>query len=83
MVGLGSPLVNQFGVSLIVVGVVNQPYDFEPRLRPMFPGAFKNLRLLVTDLYEVLCAAPIDCPNIDSQYAIPGRKPSKPRWLFL
>jgi hypothetical protein len=40
-------------VYLDIVGIANPPYDYESRLRPMYPGAFRNLQLLVMDPYDV------------------------------
>jgi hypothetical protein len=44
--GLGSPLAIEHKVYLDFVGVANPPYDYESRLRPMYPGAFRHLHLL-------------------------------------
>jgi len=51
--GKGSPLANKHKVYLDIVGIANPPYDYESRLRPMYPGAFRNLQLLVMDPYDV------------------------------
>jgi hypothetical protein len=40
-------------VYLQVVGVVMLPEDYESRLVEMFPGAFKHLRLLALDPYDL------------------------------
>lgn len=51
--GPGSSLAKQYHVYLDVVGIANPPYDYDSRLRPMFPGAFRNLRLMVMDPYDI------------------------------
>ena len=51
--GKGSPLAIKHRVYLDIVGIANAPYDYESRLRPMYPGAFQNIHLLVMDPYDV------------------------------
>jgi hypothetical protein len=51
--GKGSPLAIKHKVYLDIVGIANAPYDYESRLRPMYPGAFRNVHLLVMDPYDV------------------------------
>jgi hypothetical protein len=51
--GKGSPLAIKHKVYLDFVGIANPPYEYESRLRPMFPDAFQHLRLLVMDPYDV------------------------------
>jgi len=51
--GKGSPLAIKHKVYLDVVGIANAPYDYESRLRPMYPGAFQHLHLMVMDPYDV------------------------------
>lgn len=51
--GKGSPLAVRHGVYLDIVGIANPPYDYESRLRPMYPGAFRKIQLLVMDPYDV------------------------------
>ena len=51
--GLGSPLAIEHKVYLDFVGVANPPCDYESRLRPMYPGAFRHLHLMVMDPYDV------------------------------
>lgn len=51
--GKGSPLAIRYKVYLDIVGIANPPYDYESRLRPMYEGAFKYLRLMVMDPYDV------------------------------
>ena len=36
-----------------LVGVAPLPQDYESRLTEIFPGAFKNVRLLALDPYEI------------------------------
>lgn len=49
----GSSLHKKYGVYLQVVGVVTIPENYESRLIEMFPGAFKHLRLLALDPYDL------------------------------
>ena len=51
--GKGSALAIRHKVYLDIVGIANAPYDYESRLRPMYPGAFQHLHLLVMDPYDV------------------------------
>jgi hypothetical protein len=51
--GKGSPIAKKHKVYLDIVGIANPPYDYESRLRPMYPGAFQNIQLLVMDPYDV------------------------------
>lgn len=51
--GKGSPLAIKHKVYLDIVGIANAPYDYESRLRPMYPGAFQKIHLLVMDPYDV------------------------------
>jgi hypothetical protein len=50
---LGGPLFQKYGVYLDRVTVVQRPYEYESRLREMFPGAFQNLRLMALDPYDL------------------------------
>jgi len=54
--GKGSPLAIKHKVNLDFVGIANPPYNYESRLHPMFPGAFKHLHLMVMDPYDVALA---------------------------
>ena len=54
--GKGSPLAIKHKVYLDFVGIANPPYNYESRLHPMFPGAFKHLHLMVMDPYDVALA---------------------------
>ena len=49
----GSSLHKKYGVYLQVVGVATIPEEYEARLVEMFPGAFKHLRLLALDPYDL------------------------------
>ncbi len=51
--GKGFPLAIKHKVYLDIVGIANAPYDYESRLRPMYPGAFRSLHLMVMDPYDV------------------------------
>jgi hypothetical protein len=51
--GKGFPLAIKHKVYLDIVRIANSPYDYESRLRPMYPGAFQHLHLLVMDSYDV------------------------------
>lgn len=51
--GKSSPLAIKHKVYLDIVGIANAPYDYESRLRPMYPGAFRHLHLMVMDPYDV------------------------------
>jgi Nucleotidyltransferase of unknown function (DUF6036) len=52
--GIGSPLHKKHRVYLQLVTVLEAyPEDYEERLTEMFPGAFKNLRLLALDPYDL------------------------------
>ena len=49
----GSELHRKHKVYLQLVGVVTVPDGYEERLREIFPGSFKRLRLLALDPYDV------------------------------
>jgi hypothetical protein len=49
----GGELHRKYKVYLDEVGVTQPPYDYESRLREMFPGAFRNLRLMALDPYDL------------------------------
>lgn len=51
--GKESPLAIKHKVYLDIVGIPNAPYDYESRLRPMYPGAFEKIQLMVMDPYDV------------------------------
>jgi hypothetical protein len=51
--GKGSPLAIKHKVYLDIVGIANPPYDYESRLHPMYPDAFRRIHLLVMDPYDV------------------------------
>jgi hypothetical protein len=50
---LGGPLFRKYGVYLDRVTVAQPPYEYESRLREMFPGVLKNLRLMALDPYDL------------------------------
>lgn len=52
--GIGSPLHIKFGLYLDPVGIANVPENYEDRLTEMYPGAFKHLRLLALDPYDIV-----------------------------
>jgi hypothetical protein len=49
----GGKLHQKYNVCLRQVGVVQPPYEYESRLREMFPGAFRHLRLTALDPYDL------------------------------
>jgi hypothetical protein len=49
----GGPLHKKYKIYLDHVGVAHVPEDYEARLREIFPGAFKHLRLLALDPYDL------------------------------
>ena len=49
----GSPLAIKHKVYADIVGIASAPLDYESRLRPMYPGAFQNIHLMVMDPYDV------------------------------
>jgi hypothetical protein len=51
--GDGSPLHNKYKVCLHAVTVANVPCDYETRLAELYPGAYRNIRLLVLDPYDL------------------------------
>ena len=53
LAGKGSELHKRYGVYLDLVGVAPLPEDYESRLTEIFPGAFKNVRLLALDPYDI------------------------------
>ena len=53
LAGKASELHKRFGVYLDLVGVAPLPEDYESRLTEIFPGAFKKLRLLALDPYDI------------------------------
>ena len=56
LAGEGSPLHKKHKVYLDTVGVALLPENYEDRLSEIVPGAFKNLRLLALDPYDVALA---------------------------
>jgi hypothetical protein len=51
--GQGSPLAIEHKVYLDFVGIANPPYEYGSRLKPMYPGTFQHLRLMVMDPYDL------------------------------
>ena len=49
----GGKLYLKYGVYLDHVTVVMPPYEYESRLREMFPGAFQHLHLMALDPYDL------------------------------
>ena len=50
---LGGALYRKYGVYLDRVTVAQPPYEYEGRLREMFPGTFQRLRLMALDAYDL------------------------------
>jgi hypothetical protein len=53
LAGKGSQLHQRCGVYLDVVGVATLPEDYQSRLTEIFHGAFKKIRLLALDPYDI------------------------------
>ena len=49
----GGPLHRKYKIYLDHVGVAHVPEDYKDRLKEIFPGAFKHLRLLALDPYDL------------------------------
>jgi|SRR5579859_831349 len=49
----GSELHKKYGVYLDVVGVASLPYNYDERLKEMFPRAYRHLRLFALDPYDL------------------------------
>jgi hypothetical protein len=49
----GGALHKKYGVYLDRVTVAQAPYEYENRLREMFPGAFQHLHLMALDPYDL------------------------------
>jgi hypothetical protein len=56
MAGKESELHQKSGIYLDVVTIAQVPEDYDQRLTEMFPGAFKHLRLLAFDPYDLALA---------------------------
>ncbi len=54
LAGPDSALAKKYGVYLRRVAVNNIPEEYVTRLEEMFPGQFKNLRLLAPDPYDLI-----------------------------
>lgn len=53
LAGKGSVLHQKYKVYLQVVGIATVPVNYEDRLKEMFPGALKHLRLFALDPYDL------------------------------
>jgi hypothetical protein len=53
LAGKSSALHQKYGLYLQQVGVAMPPENYESRLRRLFPGRFKNLRLMGLDPYDL------------------------------
>ena len=51
--GVGRELHKRYKVYLDPVGVANVPENYAERLKEMYPGIFKNVRLLALDPYDI------------------------------
>src|ERR1700749_943689 len=49
----GGKLHKKYNVYIDQVGVAQPPYEYESRLREMFPGTFRHLRLMALDPYDL------------------------------
>jgi len=50
----GSELSNKYKITLHHVAIITMPEDYDTRLTEMFPGMFKQLRLLAPDPYDYI-----------------------------
>lgn len=53
MAGPGSALSKKYKVYVQHTGVESMPEDYEQRLKELYPGRFKNIRLFVPDAYDL------------------------------
>ena len=53
LAGMGSALHTKHGVYAQHVGIVTVPESYEDRLMPIFPSAYRSLRLLGLDAYDL------------------------------
>jgi len=56
LAGKGSELHQRYGIYLDFVTIASVPEDYDQRLTEMFPGAFRRLRLLAFDPYDLALA---------------------------
>jgi hypothetical protein len=56
LAGKGSELHRKYGAYLDFVTVATVPEDYDQRLTEMFPGAFRRMRLLAFDPYDLALA---------------------------
>ena len=54
LAGAGSKLAKKYKLHFQQVTVTNLPENYDDRLEEMFPGQFKNLRLLAPDAYDLI-----------------------------
>jgi hypothetical protein len=54
LAGRGSKLAAKYKVQLQHVTVATMPEDYESRLKEMFPGRFKKLKILAADPYDLV-----------------------------
>jgi hypothetical protein len=53
LAGLGAPLCRKFHLYLERVSVSTMPDSYEERVKPVFPGVFRNLNLFALDPYDL------------------------------
>ncbi|MCI0337682.1 MAG: DUF6036 family nucleotidyltransferase [Acidobacteria bacterium] len=56
LAGKGSEFHRKYGIYLDFVAIAPVPEDYDRRLTEMYPGAFKHLRLLAFDPYDIALA---------------------------
>jgi hypothetical protein len=62
LAGEGSPLARKYRVFIHHAAIASVPENYEDRLTELYPGRFKNIRLLVLDPYDlVLSKLSRDC----------------------
>lgn len=54
--GKGSQLHKKYGIYLDYVTIASYPYNYDERLKEMFPDFYKNLRLKALDPYDLVLA---------------------------
>src|ERR1035437_6360708 len=63
LAGMGSALHNKHGVFVQHVGFVTVPDSYEDRLTPIFPSAYRRLRLLGLEAYDPALSKPAPNPT--------------------
>jgi hypothetical protein len=64
LAGKGSKLAAKYKVHLQHVTMATMPEDYESRLKEMFPGRLKKLKIFATDAYDlVLCELERNSPK--------------------